>query len=575
MVLEEVGSAQYPHLKKYRKLPGSITRTASLLAVSVVLLSYFFIVPAVVHADDTFVLLNNPSIPPANTGYSTAYSPDSTYLAVAHATSPFVTIYKRLAAPTVTTVAASAIGTDSATLNMSYTTGDYTPDVRFAYKKAADAVWTETSWVANPGSPYSLPLSGLDSNTTYDFKAQLKYNSTEIEGSELQFTTGTTPPSVTTNAVSAVTTNSATLNGNLDDLGTAATVDVSFVWGETSGGPYSNETVPSQTMTGTGTFNFNLGGLAPGRTYYFKAKADGGAHGTSYGGELSFVTSGASYRIPTATGTGVAIFTTGAGFINNLTASATTACGGSPSASLIFPHGFFSFNITNITPGSTVTITITLPSAMPPGTQYWKCINGQWVNCISLLGSNDGDNIITLTITDGGLGDADGAANGIIVDPGGPAVPGGYGGTRKAAEGASTGSLPVRLAPPNLKPRQVSVSSGVARVNQPVTVAAEIVNEGETAGSTNVALVINGYTEQVQTIRLEPGGARTVTFTVEKTKPGKYEISVGNQRASLLVVDDTAKSTPSVNGSAIALMLLSALAVVVIGVFVIAFHRLD
>ena len=32
---------------------------------------------------------------------------------------------------------------------------------------------------------------------------------------------------------------------------------------------------------------------------------------------------------------------------------------------------------------------------MPVGTQYWKCINGQWVDVTSLLGDNDGDNVLT------------------------------------------------------------------------------------------------------------------------------------------------------------------------------------
>jgi hypothetical protein len=40
------------------------------------------------------------------------------------------------------------------------------------------------------------------------------------------------------------------------------------------------------------------------------------------------------------------------------------------------------------------------------------------------MGSNDGDNVITITLQDGGIGDADGVANGKIVDLGGPGVPG-------------------------------------------------------------------------------------------------------------------------------------------------------
>jgi hypothetical protein len=40
---------------------------------------------------------------------------------------------------------------------------------------------------------YGAPLTGLSSNTKYDFKAQLKYDTTVIEGTTLQFTTATPP----------------------------------------------------------------------------------------------------------------------------------------------------------------------------------------------------------------------------------------------------------------------------------------------------------------------------------------------------------------------------------------------
>ena len=95
-----------------------------------------------------------------------------------------------MTSPTVTTNGATTIGTNSATLNMSYTLGDYpSVSVQFAYKKSSDTTWTGTGWEDDPGSPYFKSVSGLDSNTTYDFKAQLKYDTTTIEGSVLQFTT--------------------------------------------------------------------------------------------------------------------------------------------------------------------------------------------------------------------------------------------------------------------------------------------------------------------------------------------------------------------------------------------------
>ena len=100
----------------------------------------------------------------------------------------------------VTTKAATNITAYSSTLNMDYTVGDFSQvEVRFAYKKSAGLFWSHTDWVSKSRSgTHAETLTGLDSNTEYDFKAQLKSNDTEIEveGTTLQFTTDTpsTPP---------------------------------------------------------------------------------------------------------------------------------------------------------------------------------------------------------------------------------------------------------------------------------------------------------------------------------------------------------------------------------------------
>ena len=44
---------------------------------------------------DDFTKLANPATLPTNTGYGVAFSADGTYMAVAHSTTLFVTIYKR------------------------------------------------------------------------------------------------------------------------------------------------------------------------------------------------------------------------------------------------------------------------------------------------------------------------------------------------------------------------------------------------------------------------------------------------------------------------------------------------
>jgi len=234
--------------------------------------------------------------------------------------------------------------------------------------------------------------------------------------------------------------------------------------------------------------------------------------------------------VATATGTGVATFGTSSGSITGLTAiaQATLTCPATPG--LTFPHGLFSFNITNIPPGSTVTITITLPSAVPAGTQYRKCQNGAWVDVTSLLGDNDGDNVLTLTLTDGGLGDADGTAKGTIVDPGGPAV--------VAGTGAATGGkpAPMRLTPPDLKEKYLSVNPRQAHPDQPVTILTNVVNEGGMEGSYTVNLVINGQLEQTKTVIVGPGATQPVKFTISKAQPGTYTVAIGGNRARFSVI---------------------------------------
>jgi uncharacterized repeat protein (TIGR01451 family) len=126
--------------------------------------------------------------------------------------------------------------------------------------------------------------------------------------------------------------------------------------------------------------------------------------------------------VETATGTGNACVATDSGTIEDLVAVDESTLPEEGKPELVFPHGFFSFNVTGLTQGQTVVVTLTLPDIVPVGTEYWKyhAAEGGWIRIP--MGSDDGDNILTITLVDGGLGDDDGIANGLIVDQGGPGV---------------------------------------------------------------------------------------------------------------------------------------------------------
>jgi hypothetical protein len=93
--------------------------------------------------------------------------------------------------PTVTTQAATNITSYSAIVNMSYNAGNFSPvEVRFACRRAADQAWFYTDWMSRTADgTYTEVLGGLALQTEYEFKAQLKYDSTLIEGATCLFTT--------------------------------------------------------------------------------------------------------------------------------------------------------------------------------------------------------------------------------------------------------------------------------------------------------------------------------------------------------------------------------------------------
>jgi len=85
-----------------------------------------------------------------------------------------------------------------------------------------------------------------------------------------------------------------------------------------------------------------------------------------------------------------------------------------------FPDGLVSFNVQGVTPGKTVQVSTTWPSPIPKGAVYYKVDD---TGFHAFNGASFDGNTVTLTLTDGGAGDADGTINGVIDDPGGVALP--------------------------------------------------------------------------------------------------------------------------------------------------------
>ncbi|MCK4858765.1 MAG: hypothetical protein KAT58_12395, partial [candidate division Zixibacteria bacterium] len=101
-------------------------------------------------------------------------------------------------------------------------------------------------------------------------------------------------------------------------------------------------------------------------------------------------------------------------------------------------HGLFSYRITVDQVGATATMRIYYAEPIPSGMTFYKydTING-WADYSQHTTFNDDGLSITLEVKDGGYGDTDGNANGIIVDPGGLGSSGteGSGGVDSAVSG--------------------------------------------------------------------------------------------------------------------------------------------
>lgn len=86
--------------------------------------------------------------------------------------------------------------------------------------------------------------------------------------------------------------------------------------------------------------------------------------------------------------------------------------------SLHFPYGALKFEITGLTAGEEVTLSMTFPNTLPSDARYYKISpSGAWTEVSFTRGSDH--KTITMTLKDGDSAtDADGVANGTILDPG-------------------------------------------------------------------------------------------------------------------------------------------------------------
>ncbi len=195
--------------------------------------------------------------------------------------------------PTVTTNPVSSITSNSAVCG-----GNVTSDGG-ATVTARGVCWSTSSYPTTSNSrttdgngtgTFTSYISGLSSSTIYYVRAYATNSSGTSYGSNVIFTTNPASgnmPTVTTNTVSSIKSNSAVCGGNVTSDGGSTVTARGVCWSTSSNPTTSN---PRTTDgSGTGTFTSNISGLNPDTTYYVRAYATN-SKGTSYGANVSFTT---------------------------------------------------------------------------------------------------------------------------------------------------------------------------------------------------------------------------------------------------------------------------------------------
>jgi hypothetical protein len=212
---------------------------------------------------------------------------------------------------------------------------------------------------------FTSALTDLESGTKYYIKAYMSHGVETVYGKEISFSTiSASVPTLSTTAITAITTSTSISGGNITSDGGASVTARGVCWSTTSNPVATgNHTTDG---TGSGIFASSITGLTANTTYYVKAYATNSA-GTSYGTEITFTTSPATSVVPTLSTTAITAITqitaTSGGNITSDGGASVTARGvcwslydgpstSDPKTSDGFGTGTFISNITGLTPGT-------------------------------------------------------------------------------------------------------------------------------------------------------------------------------------------------------------------------------
>ncbi|MBK7029757.1 MAG: fibronectin type III domain-containing protein [Bacteroidales bacterium] len=192
-------------------------------------------------------------------------------------------------APAVTTLAATAVNSTSATLNGTVNPSGLATTYYFQYGTTTSYGSVTSTISAGSGASavtVSANISGLITGQTYHFRLVATNTDGTSNGSDLTFVPG--GAILTTTAVSSITMSTAVSGGTITTDGGSAITARGVCW-STTVNPVATG-LHTTDGSGTGTFTSSITGLSSNTTYHVRAYATN-ANGTFYGQDIIFATS--------------------------------------------------------------------------------------------------------------------------------------------------------------------------------------------------------------------------------------------------------------------------------------------
>ena len=225
-----------------------------------------------------------------------------------------------VSAPEVTTLAATLVGTTTATLNANVDANGVTTTTRFDFGTSPDALTREAivggSLSGTSPVQVSAEVGQLNCGTQYYFRASASNSSGTVAGSTLSFATTACPdlpPTVTTLDASAIAPTSATFNGTVDPNGVSTSAR--FQYGTSAGSLNLNAIIGDIGSGDSVPISTSVSGLVCNTTYFFRARATS-TGGTVNGQTLSFTTSACAALPPTVTTTAATVISSNGATLN-------------------------------------------------------------------------------------------------------------------------------------------------------------------------------------------------------------------------------------------------------------------